>query len=40
MEPNEETMEAINDSYDHPDEGTKYESADEFIAEVMAEIRF
>ena len=40
MEPNEETMKAIKDSYDHPDDGQRYESTDEFIAEVMAEIRF
>ena len=39
MEPNEKTLEAIKDSFEKPDEGTQYDSVEEFIAEVLAEIR-
>jgi hypothetical protein len=40
MEPNETTLQAIKDSFEQPDEGTRYESVDEFITEVLEEIRF
>lgn len=39
-EPNSETLQAIKDSFEQPDEGTRYESVDEFITEVLEEIRF